>query len=231
MLDNQVGFVRLTQFGENVSGDVQKAVEDLLTKGMKGLILDLRFNTGGSLAEAIKISSFFLKDGTVVSVKDKAGNEQIYKREGKYLGDFPVVVLVNGGSASASEIVAGALKDRERAILVGEKTYGKGSVQNVIPLPSGAGIKLTIALYYTPSGVSIHKKGIEPDMVVEETDEFLFFVGFVTNVDEEAKKEQQKELIEKSKLTQEEKEKLKNKEDTQLKTALGVIKGILLYKK
>lgn len=231
MLDNQVGFVRLTQFGENVSGDVQKAVEDLLTKGMKGLILDLRFNTGGSLSEAIKISSFFLKDGTVVSVKDKAGNEQIYKREGKYLGDFPVVVLVNGGSASASEIVAGALKDRGRAILVGEKTFGKGSVQNVIPLPSGAGIKLTIALYYTPSGVSIHKKGIEPDMVVEETDAFLFFDGFVTNVDEEAKKEQQKELIEKSKLTQEEKDKLKNKEDTQLKTALGVIKGILLYKK
>ena len=195
------------------------------------MILDLRFNPGGSLQEAIKISSLFLNDGVVVSVKDKAGNEQIYKREGKYLGDFPLVVLINGGSASASEIVAGALKDRGRAMLIGEKSYGKGSVQNLIPLPSGAGIKLTIALYYTPSGVSIHHKGITPDMVVPEEDGFLFYDGFVTNVDEKAKKDQQNELIDKSNLTQAEKDKLKNKEDSQLKTALGVIKGILLYKK
>lgn len=231
MLDNEIGFVRLTQFGENVSVDVQKAIEDLLSQGMKGLIFDLRFNTGGSLNEAIRIGSFFLKDGVVVSVKDKKGNETVYERIGKYLGDFPVIVLINGGSASASEIVAGALKDRGRGMLIGEKTFGKGSVQNVIPLPSGAGVKITTALYYTPSGVSIHRKGIEPDMLVEETDAFLFFDGFVTNVDEEAKKEQQKQLIEKSNLTEEEKDKLKSKEDTQLKTALGVIKGILLYKK
>ena len=231
MLDDKVGLVRLTQFGENVSIDIEKAIVDLQSQGMKGMILDLRFNPGGSLQEAIKISSLFLNDGVVVSVKDKAGNEQVYKREGKYLGDFPLVVLINGGSASASEIVAGALKDRGRAMLIGEKSYGKGSVQNLIPLPSGAGIKLTIALYYTPSGVSIHHKGITPDMVVPEEDGFLFYDGFVTNVDEKAKKDQQIELIEKSNLTQAEKDKLKNKEDTQLKTALGVIKGILLYKK
>lgn len=231
MLDDKIGLVRLTQFGENVSADVEKAIIDLQSQGMKGMILDLRFNPGGSLQEAIKISSLFLNDGVVVSVKDKAGNEQIYKREGKYLGDFPLVVLINGGSASASEIVAGALKDRGRAMLIGEKSYGKGSVQNLIPLPSGAGIKLTIALYYTPSGVSIHHKGITPDMVVPEEDGFLFYDGFVTNVDEKAKKDQQNELIDKSNLTQAEKDKLKNKEDSQLKTALGVIKGILLYKK
>jgi len=231
MLDDKIGLVRLTQFGENVSADVEKAIIDLQSQGMKGMILDLRFNPGGSLQEAIKISSLFLNDGVVVSVKDKAGNEQVYKREGKYLGDFPLVVLINGGSASASEIVAGALKDRGRAMLIGEKSYGKGSVQNLIPLPSGAGIKLTIALYYTPSGVSIHHKGITPDMVVPEEDGFLFYDGFVTNVDEKAKKDQQNELIDKSNLTQAEKDKLKNKEDSQLKTALGVIKGILLYKK
>jgi carboxyl-terminal processing protease len=198
---------------------------------MKGLVLDLRFNPGGSLSEAIKVSSFFLKDGVVVSVKDKAGNEQVYNREGKYLGDFPLVVLINGGSASASEIVAGAIKDRERGVLVGEKSYGKGSVQNLIPLPSGAGIKITMALYYTPSGISIHHIGITPDTVVPETDGFLFFDGFITNVDETIKKDQQKDLIEKSTLTNEEKDKLKNKEDTQLKTAEGILKGIILYKK
>lgn len=231
MLDDKIGLVRLTQFGENVSQDVEKAIVDLQAQGMKGMILDLRFNPGGSLPEAIKISSFFLNDGVVVSVKDKAGNEQIYKREGKYLGDFPLIVLINGGSASASEIVSGALKDRGRAMLIGEKSYGKGSVQNLIPLPSGAGIKLTTALYYTPSGVSIHHKGITPDMVVEEEDDFLFYDGFVTNVDEQAKKDQQKELIEKSNLSQTEKDKLKNKQDTQMNTALSVLKGILLYKK
>ncbi len=231
MLDKNIGLVRLTQFGEGVSVDVQKAIEDLQSQGMKGMILDLRFNPGGSLSEAIKVSSFFLKDGVVVSVKDKAGNEQVYNREGKYMGDFPLVVLINGGSASASEIVAGAIKDRERGVLVGEKSYGKGSVQNLIPLPSGAGIKLTMALYYTPSGISIHHIGITPDTVVPETDGFLFFDGFITNVDETTKKDQQKELIEKSTLTNEEKDKLKNKEDTQLKTAEGILKGIILYKK
>lgn len=231
MLDNKIGLVRLTQFGDGVSADVQKAIEDLQSQGMKGMVLDLRFNPGGSLTEAIRVASLFLKDGRVVSVKDKAGNEQIYNREGKYMGDFPLVVLINGGSASASEIVAGAIKDRERGILVGEKSYGKGSVQNLIPLPSGAGIKLTMALYYTPSGVSIHHVGITPDTVVAETDAFLFFDGFITNVDETTKKDQQKEMIDKSSLTSEEKDKLKNKEDTQLKTAEGILKGIILYKK
>ena len=163
------------------------------------------------------ILSFVLKltiktPPVVVSVKDKAGNEQVYNREGKYLGDFPLVILINGGSASASEIVAGAIKDRERGVLVGEKSYGKGSVQNLIPLPSGAGIKITMALYYTPSGISIHHIGITPDTVVPETDGFLFFDGFITNVDETIKKDQQKDLIEKSTLTNEEKDKLKNKD-------------------
>ena len=127
--------------------------------------------------------------------------------------------------------MAGAIKDTKRGILVGEKSYGKGSVQNLYPLPSGSGIKLTTALYYTPSGISIHHKGIVPDTVVKETDGFLFFDGYITNVDENVKKEQQNELIDSSKLSKEEKEKLKAKEDTQLKTAIGILKGIILYKK
>ena len=231
MLEDNIGLVRLTQFGDGVGVDVQKAIEDLQSQGMKGLVLDLRFNPGGSLAEAIKIASLFIKEGTIVSIKDKQGKEEVYKRQGKYLGDFPLVILINEGSASASEIVAGAIKDTKRGILVGEKSYGKGSVQNLIPLPSGAGIKLTMALYYTPSGISIHHKGIVPDTVVKETDGFLFFDGYITNVDENVKKEQQNELIDSSKLSKEEKEKLKAKEDTQLKTAIGILKGIILYKK
>ena len=231
MLDDSIGLVRLTQFSENISTDIQKAIEDLSAQGMKGMILDLRFNPGGLLTEAVKTASFFLKDGMIVSIKDKAGNEQVYNREGKYFGDFPLVVLINGGSASASEIVAGALKDRKRAILIGEKSFGKGSVQTPFELPGGSSIKLTTALYYTPSGVSIHHKGIMPDTTVEESDSFLLFDGFITNVDDTAKKEQQKSLIDKSNLTKEEKDKLKNKEDTQLKTAQGILKGIILYKK
>ncbi len=138
---------------------------------MEGMIFDLRFNPGGSLLEAIRISSFFIEEGRVVSVKDKRDIEEVYNREGKYYGDFPMVVLINGGSASASEIVAGAIKDNKRGLLVGEKSFGKGSVQNVIPLPNGGGIKLTIAKYFTPNGTQIHNKGIVPDTVVEEEEE------------------------------------------------------------
>src|SRR3712207_5029435 len=117
---------------------------------MKALVFDLRSNPGGALDQAIKVSSMFLKEGKVVSVKGKDGKEKISRREGKYYGDFPLVILVNGGSASASEIVAGAIKDNKRGMLVGEKTFGKGSVQTLLPLPDGDGIKITIAKYYTP---------------------------------------------------------------------------------
>jgi len=153
MLDGGIGYLRLTQFGDNVYPDMKKALENLQAKGMKGLIFDLRSNPGGELGQSIKIASMFIEKGKIVSTRQKKGEESIYTREGKYFGDFPMVVLINGGSASASEIVSGALKDHKRATLIGEKSFGKGSVQTLLPLPDGDGIKITIAKYYTPAVV------------------------------------------------------------------------------
>jgi carboxyl-terminal processing protease len=231
MLSEKVGYIRMTQFSENVSKDVRRAAEDLMSEGMEGLILDLRTNPGGALSEAVKTASLFIERGVIVSVKQARGGEEFSEREGKYLGDFPLIVLVNEGSASASEIVAGAIKDHKRGLLVGEKTFGKGSVQRIFPLPSGGAIKLTIAKYFTPSGVSIHAKGIQPDVEVKEKDDYLFFEGYLTNVDEEGVKNSKEELIEAIGEVEGEdkKEELEEKEDEQLKTAESILKGILLY--
>ncbi len=195
MLDGGIGYLRLTQFGDNVYPDMKKALEDLQTKGMKGLILDLRSNPGGELGQSIKIASMFIEKGKIVSTRQKKGEESIYTREGKYFGDFPMVVLINGGSASASEIVSGALKDHKRATLIGEKSFGKGSVQTLLPLPDGDGIKITIAKYYTPNGISIDGTGIEPDKKVEDKDYYLISDGIITNIDENQQKENKKEII------------------------------------
>ena len=232
MLDkkDKIGYLRLTQFGENVYPDVAKAVEELQKQGMKALIFDVRSNPGGALDQVIKIASMFVKEGKIVSVKSKDGQEKISNREGKYYGDFPLVVLVNGGSASASEILAGAVKDSKRGILVGEKTFGKGSVQTLVGLPDGDGIKLTIAKYYTPSGVCIHGVGIEPDVKVEEKDGYMLFDSMVTNIDEKQSKENKKEIIKEIK-GEKEAEEFEHHKDIQLDTAIGIIKGILLNKK
>lgn len=227
MIDKNIGYLRLTQFGENVYPDVKKALEELQKTGMKGLIFDLRSNPGGALDQSIKIASMFLKEGRVVSVKSKDGNEQVSNREGKYYGDFPLVVLINGGSASASEIVSGAIKDNKRGILVGEKTFGKGSVQTLIPLPDGDGMKLTIAKYYTPSGICIHGIGIEPDVKVVEKEGYMLFDSMVTNIDENESKENKKELIKEIKGEEAAKE-FENHKDIQLDTAVGILKGLLI---
>jgi len=227
MKEDKIGYLRLTQFGEDVFSDVKKALAGLQKEGMKALILDLRSNPGGALDQSIKIASMFLDHGRVVSVKGKVGQEQVYMREGKYYGDFPMVVLINEGSASASEIVSGALKDTGRALLVGEKTFGKGSVQSILPLPDEDGIKLTIAKYYTPNGISIHGTGIEPDVRVEEDEDYLFFDGFITNVDEEKTKENRQEIIKEIK-GEEEAERIAKMKDTQLETAMGILKGIMV---
>lgn len=195
MLDDGIGYLRLTQFGDNVYPDMKKALENLQAKGMKGLIFDLRSNPGGELGQSIKIASMFIENGKIVSTRQKKGEESVYTREGKYFGNFPMVVLINGGSASASEIVSGALKDHKRATLIGEKTFGKGSVQTLLPLPDGDGIKITIAKYYTPNGVSIDGTGIEPDKKVEDKDYYLISDGIITNIDENQQKENKKEII------------------------------------
>lgn len=227
MLENNVGYLRLTQFGTDVHKDIEKALDDLQKSGMKALIFDLRSNPGGELTQAIKIASMFLKNGKVVSTRPKKGEEVFFNREGKYYGDFPLVILINGGSASASEIVAGALKDHKRAILVGEKTFGKGSVQTLLPLPDGDGIKITTAKYYTPKGISINGTGIEPDVLVEDKDYYLISEGSITNVDENEEKNNKKERIKELKGEKAAEEVDKHK-DIQLEVGKGVLKGMLL---
>lgn len=226
MLDGGIGYLRLTQFGDNVYPDMKKALEDLQAKGMKGLIFDLRSNPGGELGQSIKIASMFIEKGKIVSTRQKKGEESVYSREGKYFGDFPMVVLINGGSASASEIVSGALKDYKRATLIGEKTFGKGSVQTLLPLPDGDGIKITIAKYYTPNGISIDGTGIEPDTKIEDKDYYLISDGAITNIDENQQKENKKEIIKEVKGEKVAKE-VDTHKDIQLEAAIKAIKAMI----
>lgn len=224
MLENKIGYLRITQFGEEIMPDINSAIDNLKNQGMEKLILDLRSNPGGDIKPAVKISSLFIKEGKIVSLKEKGGNEKIYSREGDYLGEIPLVILVNGGSASASEIVSGAIKDHKRGILIGEKTFGKGSVQTLIPLPDGDGIKLTIARYYTPAGISIHGKGIDPDILVEDDEYYLISDGLITNVDEKEAKKDKKELVKKV-IGEKEAEKVETHKDIQLKKAIDFLNG------
>ena len=166
-----IGYVRLTTFSEQTSPGLQDAVGDFfLSEGdnLKGIVLDLRNNPGGLLNEAVAVSDAFLEKGEIVSTRGRNADEgsHVYARAGDIARGLPVVVLINSGSASASEIVAGALKDHKRAILLGTRTFGKGSVQSVIPVSNTAAIRLTTARYYTPSGESIQGKGITPDIEV-----------------------------------------------------------------
>ena len=169
MLSDDIGYVRLSQFKHNTDDDTRNAVRDLMRQGMRALILDLRNNGGGLLDVSVKISSLFLKNGLVVETKGRSerANEKYYVDKKQYLTDMPMTVLINGGSASASEIVAGALNDRGRAKLIGEKSFGKGSVQTLFPLTDGSGVYVTIARYYTPSGKVIDHVGLSPDIEVK----------------------------------------------------------------
>ena len=172
ILKNNVGYLRLKSFNNNSSGQLIKKIESF-EKGKKPMayILDLRNNPGGLLNQAINITDFFLDDGEIVSTKGRRiiENRRFFAKRGDELKGKPLIVLINNGSASASEIVAGALKDHKRAIILGEKTYGKGSVQSIIPLSDGGGMRLTVSKYYLPSGKSISEVGVEPDILVEES--------------------------------------------------------------
>ncbi len=162
-------WIRLTRFSERTTPELLDALADARRKGpIKGIVLDLRNNPGGLLDQAVNVSDVFLRDGEIVSMRGRqtASTRKFSATAEKTDVDAPVVVLVNAGSASASEIVAGALGDRKRALIVGEPTFGKGSVQNIMPLSDGSGLKLTVALYYTPSGRSIQAEGIVPDMEI-----------------------------------------------------------------
>jgi len=178
IFSDNIGYIRLTSFNENSSKQIKEKVEKLnKNKKIKGYIIDLRNNPGGLLSQAIEITDFFLDNGEIVSTKSRKvlENRKWFAKKGDIINGKMLVVLINYGSASASEIVAGALKDHKRAIILGENSYGKGSVQSIIPLKNRGAIRLTIAKYYLPSGKSISEVGVTPDIeVIEASEDFKF---------------------------------------------------------
>ena len=174
IIEDTVGYIRLTSFNENSADQIKEKIKELRqNKKIEKYILDLRNNPGGLLSQAIKISDFFLNNGEIVSTKSrkKKENRKWFARKGDIIDGETLIVLINYGSASAAEIVAGALKDHKRAILIGEKSFGKGSVQSIIPLKNKGAIRLTISKYYLPSGKSISEVGITPDIEIAESSE------------------------------------------------------------
>ena len=176
LLKNNVGYLRLTSFNENSGEQIRKQIKEFeKNENINSYILDLRNNPGGLLSQAIRISDFFLDNGEIVSTKSRKASEnrKWFAKKGDLIGGKTLIVLINYGSASASEIVAGALQDHKRAIILGENSYGKGSVQSIIPLKNKGAIRLTVAKYYLPSGKSISEVGVSPDIEIDEdTDEF-----------------------------------------------------------
>ena len=174
IIKNNIGYLRLKSFNNNSSKQLVEKIGNFeKSKKLTGYILDLRNNPGGLLTQAINVTDFFLNDGEIVSTKGRKAseNKRFFAKKGDKVKGKPLIILINNGSASASEIVAGALKDHKRAILLGENTYGKGSVQSIIPLSDGGGMRLTISKYYLPSGQSISETGVSPDILVEEESE------------------------------------------------------------
>ena len=176
LLENNIGYVRLTSFNDNSSNQLEDIIKDFKKNNkVDKYILDLRNNPGGLLNQAIRISDFFLNNGEIVSIKSKkkSDNRKWFAKKGDIIDGDTLLVLINYGSASASEIVAGALKDHKRAIILGESSYGKGSVQSIIPLKNNGAIRLTVSKYYLPSGDSISEVGVNPDILItESSDEF-----------------------------------------------------------
>ncbi|HAG52808.1 MAG TPA: peptidase S41 [Alphaproteobacteria bacterium] len=234
-----IGYVRVTTFNQTVEDNVLKALTDLKKenkdKELSGLVLDLRNNPGGLLEQAVRLSDLFLDQGDIVSTKGR--NElqnQVFKAtDGDVLDGKPIVVLINGGSASASEIVTAALKDHNRALVMGTKTFGKGSVQTVIPLSQGAGMKLTTALYYTPNNETIQAKGVAPDIIVKQAklEEFnpnIQFSESTLNGHLENKKDKSDKKDDK-KTTQKKNNGKDDKKDYQLLRAVDTIKALALW--
>lgn len=229
IIDSGIGYIRLVEFQEKTARDLEEKLNDLESKGMKGLILDLRNNPGGLLDSAVGVASKFLEEGkTVVSTKGRVENQNFVfksKNRSRHLG-YPIVVLVNGGSASASEIVSGAVQDNGRGIIMGTKSFGKGSVQTVVPLSDGSAIRLTTSKYFTPGGRSINGVGITPDIVV----------AYKETSKEEKKGDEEslrifEELMETDKdIEQKKEEEAKKKQyDNQILSAVDVLKGIIIY--
>jgi carboxyl-terminal processing protease len=219
--DNKIGYIRLVQFGEKTSDDLEVALNKLKSEGMQALVIDLRWNPGGLLDQAVEVCEKFLPRGQLIVSTEGRNSSQDSKHRASGRGDelhgMPIVVLVNLGSASASEIVSGCLQDLHRAIILGEKTFGKGSVQSIIPLDDGSALRLTTAKYYTPSHKVIHEVGITPNIVVPTTEEedrnirLQLAPGGVESLDDKERAE------------------LKTAHDPQLERATDLLKGIMLY--
>ncbi|KPJ98816.1 MAG: peptidase S41 [Desulfobacterales bacterium SG8_35] len=250
VLEPGYGYIRITNFQRNSAQDLQNSLDDLNKEdGLKGLVLDLRNNPGGLLDSSVKIADIFLDEGIIVSTKGriKDQNMEFSAHSGGPKYDFPIIILINSGTASASEIVAGALQDHKRALILGTQSFGKGSVQTIIPMEEGAGLRLTTARYYTPSGTSIQARGITPDVLVPQIaakeevadkshKEFLREKDLRHHLENggnllPADEKTQPPTIEESNLISDEvtvdestKEKLKN--DNQLNTALLVLKSL-----
>jgi len=214
VLDNNIGYVRIVQFNQNVFPELKKEISSLLEKKIDGLIVDVRGNPGGLLIACVKITDLFLPKGKlIVSTKGKREGQNaefLARNEALYPMDMPLVVLINGGSASASEIFAGAMQDWHRGVILGTKSFGKGSVQTVLPLSDGSGIRLTTAKYYTPSGRCIDEVGLIPDVVLEMT------------------RDEKVKLVEEKIKTIEDKDKAKHSiltGDKQLQSAVRIIKA------
>jgi carboxyl-terminal processing protease len=214
----KIGYLRVTQFNEPTAQELAKKLDELQAQGMQALVMDLRFNPGGLLTSAVDVCSLFVPPKTMVVYTEGRSasqrREYVTDRNAKPRPNYPIVVLVNGGSASGSEIVAGALKDLNRAILVGETTFGKGSVQSVIQLPDGSALRLTTAKYYTPSKQVIHEKGVTPNIKASMTPD------------------QERALLLKRRdgmLTDEEKKFVSEQRDPQLDRAIDALKGAMIY--
>jgi carboxyl-terminal processing protease len=218
MLEGNIGYIRLAEFQERTPQDVAKALNKLKGSGMEGLILDLRNNPGGLLDAAVKVSDSFVDQGkTIVSTRGRLKEQEIiYKARASSGNDYPMVVMINGGSASASEIVAGAIQDNGRGIILGTKSFGKGSVQTVIPLKDNSALRLTTAKYFTPSGRAIREEGIVPDVVVE--------------YQELRKKDENQKKIEEVFEKLDDNDKEEKDYDNQLMRAIDLLKGIKAYK-
>lgn len=236
VLEKGYGYIRIKSFQEDTGKNLKGALKELTSEegGLKGLILDLRNNPGGLLDQAVQVGDAFLESGTIVYTDGRLKGQNMRftaTKEGTYLG-FPIVVMINGGSASASEIVAGALQDHQRAIILGTQSFGKASVQTIVPLDDGSGLRLTTALYYTPADHSIQAKGIIPDIVVEAEkkiagkDKKKHFLrekdleGHLEKKGEEEKKEKEEKSINQ-----------RESNDTQLIRALDLLKSWHIFKK
>jgi carboxyl-terminal processing protease len=219
--EDKIGYVRLVQFGEKTSDDLETALKTLKKQGMQALILDLRWNPGGLLEQAVEVCEKFLPRGQlVVSTEGRNAAQNSVRRamgRGDELHNMYIVVLVNLGSASASEIVAGCLQDLKRAIILGEKTFGKGSVQSILPLADGSALRLTTAKYYTPSHKVIHEEGVTPDIPVPLTEQEEHDIGM------------QRTPGGLESLEGKERDRVANARDPQLDRAMDVLKGMMLY--